>query len=285
MISEFKEIFMRKQKEIFLADSDEHKDFLVKSLEEEEILGLDTEFDWKNTYFPKLSLLQIATKDKILLIDCLKFKNLKWLKSILEDKEKLIIFHSSRSDTTVLSTNLNIKIKNIFDVQIAEKKINGGYILNYGEIVKKYFSKNLNKSETNSNWLKRPFTNEQLSYAADDVNFLISLYKKQLKILKKADLEEIIFKESRIESSYGNQELYISRLKKLKKASKIEKDIFIWREKYAGKINIPPSKIFVDRNLKKIAEIIKKDKFPVEELKKSFQDRKFIKVFLTEFNL
>ncbi len=39
----------------------------------------------------------------------------------------MIIFHSSRSDTTVLSSNLNIYVKNIFDIQIAEKVVTGRY--------------------------------------------------------------------------------------------------------------------------------------------------------------
>ena len=72
---------------------------------------MDTEFDWRNTYFPVLSLLQISTAKSIFLIDCLKCKDLKFFKDVLEDKNKLIIFHSARSDTTVLSTNLGIRIK------------------------------------------------------------------------------------------------------------------------------------------------------------------------------
>ena len=36
------------------------------------LLGIDTEFDWRTTYFPKLSLIQISTKKYLFLIDCLK---------------------------------------------------------------------------------------------------------------------------------------------------------------------------------------------------------------------
>lgn len=242
-----------KKKEIYLAELDRDKDFIIESLQQELILGIDTEFDWRNTYLPKLSLLQIATQKKILLIDCLKCETANYLKEILEDKKKLIIFHSSRSDTTVLFTNLNIKIDNIFDIQIAEKNISGGDIQNYAGLVKKYFYINLKKTETNSNWLKRPFTNEQLSYAADDVNFLLEIYKKQLKTLKKYNLYNKSIDESRRESRLGSQDLHVSRLKKLRKPSKIEKSIFLWREKYAKKLNIPTSYIFKNKDLKKLA--------------------------------
>ena len=216
---------LKNKKTIYLVESEEDQEFVKESLEEEKYIGIDTEFNWRNTYFPELSLLQISTSSKILLIDCLKCKKLGFLKNILEDKSKIVIMHSSRSDTTVLNTNLKIKLDNCFDIQIAEKIINGGEIKNYGYIVTKYFSYELEKSETNSNWLKRPLTNKQLKYAADDVNFLIPIYKKQLKNLRKLKKEKEATTEFRKESLLGNQELYISRLKKLKKATKEEKEV------------------------------------------------------------
>ncbi len=277
--------FFFKKKEVYLIQSYLDKEFVIDIISNENIIGIDTEFDWRNTYFPKLSLLQISASNKILLIDCIKIKDLKFLKNLLEDKKKLIVIHSARSDTTVLNTNLKIKIKNVFDVQIAEKLISKSEILNYGKIVKKYFSVSLNKSETKSNWLKRPFTEDQLSYAADDVNFLIEIYKKQLKILKKLRLVERAFQDSEKESFFGNQDLYISRLKKIKKASKLEKKIFMWREKYAEKKNIPPSKIFKDKELKLVAKEIKNKKYKDDFFKKFFKDSTTLKDFFSEIKI
>ena len=233
--------YLKNKKTIFFIDTEDDVDFLIHSLENKTILGIDTEFDWRTTYFPILSLIQIATTNKIFLIDCLKCKKLEKLKSILEDQERVIIFHSSRSDATVLYTNLKFKVKNVYDIQAAEKIISGGDTKNYASLVKKYFNFSLIKSETNSNWLKRPLSNDQIEYAADDVNFLIEIYKKQIKILKKLSLDKKAFEDSIKESSLGNQDLHVTRLKKLKNASKLTKSIFIWRENYARKKNIPPS--------------------------------------------
>ena len=240
---------------IYLIDSDNDVNFLISSIENEEILGIDTEFDWRTTYFPTLSLLQISTKQKIFLIDCLKCKNLKNLKNILEDLDRLIIFHSSRSDATVLYTNLHIKVKNVFDIQIAEKIIHGGDIKNYASIVKKYFNFSLSKSETNSNWLKRPFTKSQINYAANDVRFLIKIFKKQKKILEKKNAFFTVRNLSKREVNLGSQELYISRLKKLKFKKKFAKNLFMWRENIARERNVPPSYIFKDKYFKKILKI------------------------------
>tara|TARA_B100000941_G_C28502434_1_gene555188 strand:+ start:174 stop:1037 length:864 start_codon:yes stop_codon:yes gene_type:complete len=271
---------LKNKKTIYLVESEEDKEFVKESLEDEKYVGIDTEFNWRNTYFPELSLLQISTSSKILLIDCLKCKKLGFLNKILEDKTKTIIMHSLRSDTTVLNTNLKIKLNNCFDIQIAEKFINGGEVKNYGFIVAKYFGYELDKSETNSNWLKRPLTHKQLEYAADDVNFLIPIYKKQLKGLKKLKKEKEVISEFRKETLLGNQELYISRLKRLKKASKEERDIFLWREKHASEKNLPPSYIFEDRFLKKITKKIKNKKKEHDEIFKLFKDNSSAKEFL-----
>ena len=276
---------LNNKKTIYLIESIEDEEFVKESLQDEKCIGLDTEFNWRNTYIPELSLLQISTNSKILLIDCLKFKKLGFLNKILEDKSKTIIMHSSRSDTTVLNTNLNIKLNNSFDIQIAEKHINGGEIKNYGFIVSKYCGYELDKSETNSNWLKRPLTEKQLKYAADDVNFLLYIYAIQLRKLKKLKKENVVDSEFMNEIRLGNQELHISRIRKLKKVSKSEKDIFLWREKYAKQENIPPSYIFGNKDLKKIANKIKgKEKEP-NEIKKLFKDKTAAKDFLTYINL
>ena len=271
---------LKNKKTIYLVETEEDEDFVRDSLEKEKYIGLDTEFNWRNTYFPELSLLQLSTSSKILLIDCLKCKKIGFLNKILEDKTKTIIMHSSRNDTTVINTNLKIKLNSCFDIQIAEKHINGGEIKNYGSIVAKYFGYELDKSETNSNWLKRPLTHKQLEYAADDVNFLIPIYKRQLKELKKLKKEKEALLEFKKETQLGNQELYISRLKKLKKASKEERDIFLWREKRASEKNLPPSYIFEDKFLKTITKKVKNKSEKPNDFLKFFKDNSAAKDFL-----
>ncbi len=286
MINFFKKIFFLKQKKtIYLIETDNDTDFVENNLIRENLIGIDTEFEWRSTYFPKLSLIQISTLENIFLIDCVKLKSLEFLHNILSNEEKLIIFHASRSDITVLNTNLGIKIKNVFDIQIAEKIINNEEIKSYGAIVNNYFSIILKKSETNSNWLKRPFSNDQLNYAAEDVSFLIEIYKKQVKKLNKLNLLEKVFNLSRMEANLGNQELYVSRLSKLKKASRLEKKIFFWREKKAEKRNVPPSKIFQDKNLKFLAKNFEKENFKEDFLTKIFKDSILLQEFIEEMNL
>ena len=48
-------------------------------------------------------------------------------------------------------------------------------------IVKEHTNIELTKSETRSDWLKRPLTLNQLKYAREDVDFLLDIYNIQKK--------------------------------------------------------------------------------------------------------
>ena len=67
---------------------------------------------------------------------------------------------------------------------------NEGLQISYKNLVKKYILKDISKSETNSNWQKRPLTDKQIDYAAEDVRYLhtiMRIQEKRLSKLKKLD--------------------------------------------------------------------------------------------------
>ena len=254
MLIKLKNYFLRKNPIVFIDNESD----LIEALEElllEKIIGIDTEFDWRNTYYPNLSLIQISTNKKIFLIDYLKLSCMLELKKIFENKKIIKVFHSARSDITVLSCCSELKFSNCFDVQIAEKFLSNEDLKSYAKIVSKYLSIKIDKSETNSNWMRRPFTKSQINYAANDVRFLIEIYKKQKKILENECAFTFVKDLVKKEVSLGSQKLYIPRLKKFKFNKKIEKDLFMWRENWAMKKNVPPSYIFKDKYFKKILKI------------------------------
>ena len=198
--------FLFKKKSIFFIDSKEGWNFFVSKLKKEKLIGIDTEFDWRTTYLPKLCLIQISTIDEIFILDCLALDNFYELKLILEDKSILKIFHAVRSDSTVLSNCLDIFLKNVYDIQQAEKLINEGEIFSYRSIIDKYLNILLDKNETNSNWLRRPLSKSQLKYAADDVDHLIKIYNFQKKSFSKKEIYKVM-ELSEKESSLGKEDL------------------------------------------------------------------------------
>jgi len=274
---------LRKQKESHLILSKKDLAFLELELSKTKVIGIDTEFDWRTTYFPILSIIQISTKDKVFIVDCLKNSVEKVLKKYLEDKNYLKIFHSARSDTTVLSNSLNCKINNVFDIQIADKFLSGDEIKSYGKIVYKHFGIKLDKAETNSNWLKRPLSNDQIEYAFDDVDFLIEIYRFQKKALDKQMLIKVL-KSSENEAYLGSQPLKYSRLNKIQhKSSKRDINIFIWREELAESKNIPPAHIVKDKYLKKLSKIKTHDVQAKRKIMTIFGDTAITKEFISNF--
>jgi len=283
-LKKIKKLFSRK-KSIFFVNSFENQENFLKKLQNQKIIGIDTEFDWRNTYFPILSLIQISTVSDIFLVDSMDFKNEKFLKKILEDKSILKIFHSARSDSTVLSNCKNIQINNIYDIQQAEKFITKGEITSYAKLVEKYLSIKIDKSETNSNWLKRPLSEKQLKYAAEDVEYLMDIYFEQISFLSSNDLSEIL-KNSEREAFLGNQNLGIARLNKRKKnLSKKGQEIFLWREEIAQRENIPPNFIFDEKNIKFLLKLSGlKNNDLRKKIVRVFSDSKILEEFLAKFN-
>ena len=279
----FRYKFKKKRNRIYILNTSDLSK-LKKELSKVRIFGLDTEFDWRSTYYPRISIIQVVTDRSLFLIDCLKVDPIRAIQEFLEDPNFLKIFHSVRSDTTVLSNCLSIKTKNVFDIQQADKILSEGQIRSYGKIVKNFFGVNLKKNETNSNWLKRPLSESQKKYAFEDVDFLIEIYQLQRKQLNKLNMFDEVKKNSDEEANLGNQSLKKMRfLRKEKKLSKRKKEIFIWREDVAEEDNVPPNFIFKDKYLKQLSKIDTKDIHARKEIMTIFGDSKLTDRFISRF--
>jgi ribonuclease D len=253
-----------KPKVIYFIEEESSKVILIEAFKNVKTIAVDTEFIWRDTYFPKLSLVQIAIGNEIFILDCLKLNDLSALIEVLEKDSVTKIFHSVRGDASVLNVCLGVKLNNIFDTQIAENIIseNENFQIGYKKLVEKYFYKNLSKKETNSNWEHRPLSDNQLLYAADDVRYLESIMKDQLKVLKSTRKYQKFIDLCTKEKEEGERDFSISRLKRFKnkhkKISSIEENIFMWREQNAKSLNIPPNKIFNEKNLKRLKDILER---------------------------
>lgn len=276
--------FLRRKKALHEVSSLSDLKLLENEFQKEKLFCVDTEFDWRTTYIPKLSLIQIGFRDKIFLIDCLNVNPRDFLRFPLESKEFLKIFHAVRSDATVIKNCLNINSYNVFDVQVAESFLNDGSIVGYGSIVQKYTSLSLHKSETNSNWLKRPLTENQIRYAFEDVDYLIDIYFSQRKKLLEKGLLDKVLKLSIDEANLGNESLKKQRIeKKMKKFSRRKIDIFIWREDIAESKNVPPTYIFKDKKIRHLSNIKSNDIFLRKKIMQIIGDTQLTDDFISKF--
>ena len=164
-------------------DSIEDLAFLNQELLQKPFLGLDTEFRRTTKDNMRLALLQIKDDDEIYLIDAISIDDPKEHASFLFSDHVVKIFHSCKEDLEAIYSWTNKEMLNIFDTQLANSFLYDDYSIGYQGLVEKKLGIVLDKKETRSNWIRRPLSDEQLKYAALDVEYLIHLYIEQVEEL------------------------------------------------------------------------------------------------------
>ncbi len=153
-------------------------------------VGLDTEFIRERTYWPQLALVQLAIGEEILLVDPLAPGIAEALRPLLADPSVLKVMHSASEDLVALSHHCGVLPVPLFDTQIAAALCGIGGGMGYQKLVQEITGVALAKGETRSDWLRRPLSDSQLEYAADDVVHLGALYREleaRLQALERRD--------------------------------------------------------------------------------------------------
>ena len=140
-------------------------------------IALDTEFLREKTYYPKLCLIQAATPEHIASIDPLAL-DVKRLAPLLHDRSVTKVFHSAWQDMEILLRETGDVPAPAFDTQIAAAMLGHGDQVGYANLVRAVLDHELDKSQTRTDWSRRPLDPEQLAYAADDVRYLAALYQQ-----------------------------------------------------------------------------------------------------------
>ncbi len=229
-----------------------------------ECIALDTEFMRVNTFYPQAALFQIATTDKCFLIDPLPISDFSPLVELLENPEIIKIMHACSEDLEVFNTFLKCQSRAIYDTQIGAAFLGYGLSIGYKNLMDTLFDVDLPKGEQRSDWLQRPLTDKQLSYAAQDVTYLIEVYHQQLEALTAKSwlswVEEEI--EVLLNKQRGNTDPADAYLK-VKGANRMTLDqvqiiqrLAEWREIEARSRDIPRGFILKDSMLLDIAQVL-----------------------------
>ena len=219
-------------------------------------VSVDTEFLREKTYNAKLCLVQIGIGEHQYCIDVLAIDDLSLLVNLLADTKILKLFHAARQDMEVLYQTFGIMPKPIFDTQLAAAFCGADMQVGYGGMVLDELGVDLPKTQSRTDWTKRPLSAEQVEYAGDDVAYLESLYlKSRASLLEQGKLAWF---EQEIESYYDpdlyviDPELAYKRLSgggfKLKQQY-VLKDLATWRERSAQQKDIPRTWVLRDERL------------------------------------
>lgn len=139
-------------------------------------LVVDTEFLRERTYYAQLCLVQIASADEIALLDTLAIDDLQPLAALMANPDVIKVFHAADQDIEVLQQALGAAPEPVFDTQIAAALAGMDGQISYARMIEDLLDTHLAKTQTRTDWSRRPLSTQALEYAADDVRYLAVAY-------------------------------------------------------------------------------------------------------------
>ena len=224
-------------------------------------IAYDTEFISEGRYRPELCLVQVATEFGNYLLDPLRIRDLRPFWERLCEESATAIAHSCRSELEFCYREIGRFPSRVFDVQLAAAFVGHDYPLNFKTLAAETIGVEIEKSETRTDWSRRPLLNAQLEYALDDVRYL-----KQIADLLTQELESLgrvpwFLEETRSFCETLKASFNDDQWRKILGARVLSRDelaivreLWTWRQEKALGKNIPPARVFRDDLILEVAK-------------------------------
>jgi ribonuclease D len=224
------------------------------------VLGLDTEFVRTSTFYHRLGLVQVSDGVASWLVDPLAARDLAPLTEVFRSPG-IKVLHSASEDIEVFYRALGVLPAPLFDTQIAGAFAGRGAFLSYQKLVAACLGVELAKEETRTDWLARPLSGGQLSYAAEDVAFLIPLYEHLAAELEALHRLSWVFEDSAaLLDTARFAEDDASAYLRIKGAGRLDRRqlgalqaLAAWREKEARRRDLPRNFVLKEKLLLDLA--------------------------------
>ena len=170
-------------------------------LSREKAVGLDCEALGLVLGRDPLTLVQLGLESKEYYLIKLNRDNYKApnLKKLLSNNSTQFIMHYARQDMLWLKYHLGVTIENIFCTKLASKiaRTASNYH-GYKDLVKEICGKDISKKEQQSDWGDPNLSPKQISYAAQDTEFLFEIKKKLTNMLEREKRIELYEKSIKV---------------------------------------------------------------------------------------
>jgi ribonuclease D len=224
-------------------------------------LGFDTEFIGEQTYHPRLCLVQVATTEKLFLIDPMTAGPLDAFWDIVVDPAHTVIVHAGREEARLCHLWTGRAPGNLFDVQIAAGLVGLVYPLSHANLASQLLGVQMSKGETLTEWGNRPLTPRQIRYAFDDVRYLLPLWQRLATQLQELERVEWAREEfARLATQAAPEEPSTEKWRKLRGLGTLDRrglavlrELYHWRNETAARTNRPARAIVRDDLLIEIA--------------------------------
>jgi ribonuclease D len=222
---------------------------------------LDTEFMREKTYWAKLCLVQVAVGDECALIDPLAGDDLTPLFEVLADPSVIKIVHAGSQDMEIFYRAAGLAATPVFDTQVAATVAGFPSQVGYARLVKDLFDVDIDKSDTFTDWARRPLTPAQIEYALNDVRYLDGAYLELTARLERegraewlaADMERLSDPATYI----VEPEEQFRRLKRISSMTRrqlgVLQKVTAWREREAMRRDLPRRWVIGDETLVEVA--------------------------------
>ncbi|MGL1958429.1 MAG: ribonuclease D [Colwellia sp.] len=240
---------------------------LCQQLAKAEVLAIDTEFVRTRTLYPRLGLLQVCDGQTLALIDPVAIQNLTPFWQLLTNTGIVKVLHACSEDLEVFLTAGSIDGKpckpvNLIDSQIMMSFLGHGLSIGYAAMVEHFTGVELDKSESRTDWTKRPLSERQLTYASADVDYLYAIYPKLLAELEQTGWLDFVKQETQllIERKFTpiNEDLLYQNIKmgwrlNPKQLNSL-KHLATWRYQQAKKRDLPLGFVAKENTLMALAK-------------------------------
>lgn len=228
------------------------------------LFGFDTEFVGEDSYHPRLCLVQVATPERLYLIDPLAegIGSLDAFWKLVVDPANEVIVHAGREEVRLCRLWTGQTPSTLFDLQPAAGLTGMVYPLGYGSLVNQLIGVSMTKGETLTEWRSRPLTKAQVRYAFDDVRYLLPVWQQLTTSLEKLGRLAWAREEfGRLSTLAVPEDTVQEKWRKLRglgalgrRQLAVVRDLFNWREETAARTNRPSRTIIRDDLLVEIAK-------------------------------
>ncbi len=228
--------------------------------------GFDTEFIGEDTFHPRLCLVQVATAERLFVIDPLAVGPLDRFWDLVADPARIVIVHAGREEIRMCQHGCGRPPGNLFDLQVAAGLVGFGYPMGHAALVYQLLGVQLSKAETLTDWAGRPLTHQQIAYAYDDVRYLLPLWRQITKRLEKLGRADWAAEEFQTHTRRAlAEDPAIERWRKLRGLGALDRrrlsvvrELFAWREAVAERQNRPARTVVRDDLVVEIARRLPK---------------------------
>lgn len=137
-------------------------------------VAYDTEFIGELSYYPELCVVQLATRERLAIVDALADVDLTPLWKMLADASVRKFVHAGSQDLEPVVRHLGVPAANVWDTQIAAGFAGLPYPLSLSKLIHELIGLKLGKGLTFTSWDERPLSKAHQRYAADDVRYLLA---------------------------------------------------------------------------------------------------------------